>query len=101
MRYYEQESYDREDIEQNRQKSTVSKQENLLTKEELINSIMKEDPMRDRSVLESFSEVYLKKTLQQVLKTKKRGLETAKKKSYVNPFEKYDRMQDEREGRSF
>ena len=61
MRYYEQESYDREDIEQNRQKSTVSKQENLLTKEELINSIMKEDPMRDRSVLESFSEVYLKK----------------------------------------
>lgn len=104
MGYFSEESYenyDRENIKQNNQKTTTSKQNNSLTKEELINTIMKEDPRRDRRVLESFSEFYLKNTLKQILKTQKRGLETTKKGSYVNPFEIYDRMQDERQGRFF
>lgn len=103
MRYYE-EDYDREDSKQSSQKSTASKQSGTLSKEELINAIMEEDPKRDKELLETFSEFLLKRTLKQILDTKKRGLTSVRDKSYENPFEKYDREQDERferQGRSF
>lgn len=87
--------------ERTEEKEPVKKTLQKSAKQELIDSIIKEEPTRNRQLLDSFSEYSLQKILKQVLLNKKQQKLIMKKTRYQNPYEKYDQDYEQEEINDF
>lgn len=89
----------------NVKEEAAEKKTNLIPKsqkQELIDSILEQDPTRNREILEGLSLSYLNVILKNILARQKRALlERKKEKRYQNPFEKCDQDYGQEDTGSF